>query len=76
MVLINTQYSGGMVSGGTGIIYSEDGLALTNHHVVAGAEMVDSEVLDHIIIGGQGHVSLKDKGLGFGATPPTPSLDI
>ncbi len=39
---------------------------LVTRKIVAGAEMVDIEVLDHIIIGGQGHVSLRDKGLGFG----------
>jgi DNA repair protein RadC len=30
------------------------------------AEMPGVELLDHIIIGGQGFISLKDKGLGFG----------
>ena len=40
---------------------------LVTRKIVAGAEMVDIEVLDHIIIGGQGHVSLRDKGLGFGS---------
>ena len=39
---------------------------LVTRKIVAGAEMVDIEVLDHIIIGGQSHVSLRDKGLGFG----------
>ena len=29
-------------------------------------EMMDIELLDHIIIGGHGFVSLKEKGLGFG----------
>ena len=35
--------------------------------ITAGAQMVDLEVLDHIIIGGQTHVSMKNKGLGFGS---------
>ena len=48
---------------------------MVTRKIVAGAEMVDIEVLDHIIIVGQGHVSLKDKGLGFGATTNA-SLDI
>ena len=38
---------------------------LVTRNIVAGAEMMDIELLDHIIIGGQGHVSMKDKGLGF-----------
>jgi DNA repair protein RadC len=29
------------------------------------AEMMDIELLDHIIIGGQNHLSTKNKGLGF-----------
>lgn len=29
------------------------------------AEMMDIELVDHVIIGTQGHVSLKEKGLGF-----------
>ena len=28
--------------------------------------MLDIELLDHVIIGGQGHISMKEKGLGFG----------
>ena len=47
---------------------------MVTRKIVAGAEMVDIEVLDHII-GGQGHVSLRDKGLGFGTTTNA-SLDI
>ena len=38
---------------------------LVTRQVRSGAEMMDIELLDHIIIGGQGFVSLKDKGLGF-----------
>ena len=33
--------------------------------IATGAEMLDIELLDHIVIGGQSHVSMKDKGLGF-----------
>ena len=29
------------------------------------AEMMDIELLDHVIIGSQGHVSLQERGLGF-----------
>ena len=32
------------------------------------AEMMNIELLDHIIIGGQNHLSMKDKGLGFRAS--------
>ena len=39
---------------------------LVTRKIAAGAEMLDIELLDHIVIGGQGHVSLKEKGLGFG----------
>ena len=28
-------------------------------------ELLGIEVLDHVILGGQGHVSLKEQGLGF-----------
>jgi DNA repair protein RadC len=38
---------------------------LITRKIRVGAEMVDLEVLDHVIIGGRGYVSLKDKGLGF-----------
>ena len=38
---------------------------LITRKIVAGGEMIDVEVLDHIIIGGQAHVSMKSKGLGF-----------
>ena len=34
----------------------------------SGAEMLDIELLDHIVIGGQSYVSMKEKGLGFGGT--------
>ena len=43
---------------------------LVTRNIVAGAKMMDIELLDHIIIGGQGHVSMKDKGLGFPAPGP------
>ena len=39
---------------------------LVTRSIASGAEMLDIELLDHIIIGGQAHVSLKEKGLGFG----------
>ncbi len=35
--------------------------------IVASAESMDIDVLDHVIIGRRGHVSLKSKGLGFGS---------
>ena len=52
VVLIVTELPGGNFGSGTGIIYSEDGLALTNHHVVAGATRIwvtvtDAEGTDH-----------------------------
>ena len=28
--------------------------------------MLDIELLDHVVIGGSGHVSMKERGLGFG----------
>ena len=34
--------------------------------IVEGGEMMDIDVLDHVTIGGQSFVSLKNKGLGFG----------
>ena len=39
---------------------------LVTRDIGAGADMPGVELLDHIIIGGQGFISLKDKGLGFG----------
>ena len=39
---------------------------LVTRKIASGAEMLDIELLDHIVIGGQSHVSLKEKGLGFG----------
>ncbi len=33
--------------------------------IASGGKMMDIELLDHIIIGGQSHMSLKEKGLGF-----------
>ena len=50
---------------------SEEDVAITRKIALGGA-MLDIELLDHIIIGGQGgqsFVSLKEKGLGF-ETPP------
>jgi DNA repair protein RadC len=41
---------------------SEDDIALTKRLVKAG-EIVGIEVLDHIIIGGKSHTSLKRQGL-------------
>ena len=46
MVLITVELPGGNFSSGTGIIYSDDGLALTNHHVVAGATNIWVMVTD------------------------------
>ncbi len=39
---------------------------LITRRIGAAAEMLDLELLDHVVIAGQGHVSLKEKGLGFG----------
>ena len=39
---------------------------LVTRKIASGAEMLDIELLDHVVIGGQSHVSLKEKGLGFG----------
>ena len=38
---------------------------LITTQVRSGGETMDIELLDHIIIGGQGFLSLKEKGLGF-----------
>lgn len=38
---------------------------LVTRRVVSAGRMMDIDVLDHVVIGGQGHVSLKEKGLGF-----------
>ena len=40
---------------------------LITRKIVSAGELTDVEVLDHIVIGGQSYVSLKEKGLGFGA---------
>ena len=40
---------------------------LVTRKIAAGGEMVDIELLDHIVIGGQNYVSLKEKSLGFGS---------
>ena len=39
---------------------------LVTRKIRSGGELLDIELLDHIVIGGQSHVSLKEKGLGFG----------
>ena len=38
---------------------------LITRQIRSGGEMMDIELLDHIIIGGNGWVSLKEKQLGF-----------
>ena len=38
---------------------------LVTRQVRTSGEMMDIELLDHVIIGGQGYVSLSEKGLGF-----------
>lgn len=35
------------------------------HQIVKGGNLLDIEVLDHVIIGRQRYVSLKERGLGF-----------
>ncbi|MCK4976946.1 MAG: hypothetical protein KAS36_08440, partial [Anaerolineales bacterium] len=44
---------------------SPDDVAVTRAIVQAG-KLLDVEVLDHLIIGSGRHVSLKERGLGFG----------
>lgn len=44
---------------------SPEDVALTRAIVESG-KMMDVEVLDHVIVGGDKHVSLKARGLGFG----------
>ena len=39
---------------------------LVTREIRVGAAMLDIELLDHVVIGGQSHVSLKEKGFGFG----------
>ncbi len=39
---------------------------LVTRKIASGGQMLDIELLDHVIIGGQGHISMKEKGLGFG----------
>ena len=43
---------------------SSEDVAITEQ-LRASGELLGIEVLDHIILGGQRHVSLKDRGLGF-----------
>jgi DNA repair protein RadC len=38
---------------------------LVTRRINASAEAMDIDLLDHIIIGSDGHVSMKEKGLGF-----------
>ena len=38
---------------------------MVTRRIKASAEAMDIDLLDHIIIGSQGHVSLKERGLGF-----------
>jgi DNA repair protein RadC len=45
---------------------SDDDAAVTRQLVEAG-KVLDIEVLDHLVIGRQGFVSLKERGLGFNA---------
>ena len=45
---------------------------LITRKIKSGAEMVDVELLYHIIVGGHGFVSLKDKRLGFTGEEPGP----
>jgi DNA repair protein RadC len=44
---------------------SADDLRLTAEAIAAG-RLLDIEVLDHVIVGATGYVSLRDAGLGFG----------
>jgi len=44
---------------------SPDDVAVTKQAVEAG-KLLDIEVLDHLVIGGQRFISLKERGLGFG----------
>jgi len=44
---------------------SPDDVAVTKQVVEAG-KLLDIEVLDHLVVGGQRFVSLKERGLGFG----------
>ena len=44
---------------------SPEDVLITNK-IRVGAEMLDVELLDHVVIGSRGHVSMKDRGLGFG----------
>ena len=43
---------------------SSEDIKITEQIVKAG-KLLDIEVLDHIIIGRQGYISLKERGLGF-----------
>lgn len=46
VVLVVAEVYGGNTNSGTGFIYSEDGLVLTSHHVVAGATTIRVVVAD------------------------------
>lgn len=39
---------------------------LVTEQIVAAGKILDIEVVDHLIIGQQRYVSLKEQGLGFG----------
>ncbi len=41
---------------------------LVTRKVARAAEMVDLQLLDHVVIGGSSSVSMKNKGLGFGSS--------
>ena len=41
---------------------------LVTRRIRSAGEMMDIELLDHVVIGRQGFASLKEKGLGFGAS--------
>ena len=44
---------------------SPEDVLITNK-IRVGAEMLDIQLLDHVVIASRGHVSMKDRGLGFG----------
>ena len=50
---------------GGGPTPSPEDVAVTREIVAAG-KLLDIEVLDHLVIGRQRFVSLKERGLGFG----------
>lgn len=50
---------------------SRDDVTMTRKLVEAG-RLLDVEVLDHVVIGGQRFVSLRERGLGFEVSDPAP----